>query len=409
MKEFVASAYELFCVGAALFGIYFALISGGCLLRRRKMPEAGGKLRFAVLTAARNEASCIASFVESIRRQRYPEELVDIYVVVNNCTDNTAKAAAAAGAEVIFASPAVRSKGDALREGFDILMRSKEYDAYCVFDADNEASGNFLAEMNRALCGGARVAKSRILAKNAEESLIAACYGIFFSNANTLLNGARARLGISARVIGTGFAVRHDLMEELGGWNTKTLTEDAEFYAMLAERGERVAFVPEAVTYDEEPLTFGESMIQRRRWMSGIMEVGRDAFVPLMKSAVCGRGGRQAVDALVQLSFARVQALMLPIFFLWFAFAPEEALRCLPELAVRFYIGAVATGGLALAMDKRAAGAEIKGLWLYPLFIFSFLPLQTLALVRPNRVWRPIRHTGVRRGEGKNRRLDTVV
>ena len=54
-------------------------------------------------------------------------------------------------------------------------------------------------------------------------------------------------------------------MEELGGWNTETFTEDAEFYAMLSARGEKVAYCKNAVTYDEEPLSFSESMTQRRR------------------------------------------------------------------------------------------------------------------------------------------------
>ena len=38
--------------------------------------------------------------IDSIRHQRYPTELLDVYVVADNCTDNTAGAARRAGAVV---------------------------------------------------------------------------------------------------------------------------------------------------------------------------------------------------------------------------------------------------------------------------------------------------------------------
>lgn len=392
IRECILTLYQFFCAAAALFGVYFAVISAGVFLKKKKEPSVKKQMRFAVLAAARNEESCIAALVESIRHQDYPKELVDVYVIVNNCTDNTADAALAAGAQVIYASAAVGSKGQALHEAFSALMRTGKYDAYCVFDADNEASPRFLAEMNRALQGDVRVAKSRIFAKNASESWVAACYEMFFCNANVFLNAARSNLGLSARLIGTGFAVRHDLMEDLGGWNTKTLTEDAEFYAMLSERGECIGFVPGAIAYDEEPLTFRESLVQRRRWMSGIMEVGRRKCGRLMKN------GRDflAFDALVQLLFAWMQAAMIPMFLLWFLAEPAGALAELPRIAAKFYAATLLVGGSALVMERRLTRATAGALFLYPVFIFSFLPLQTLALVRPNKTWKPIRHTGVR-------------
>ncbi len=56
--------------------------------------------------------------------------------------------------------------------------------------------------MNQTLCNGVRVAKSRILAKNREDSWVAMCYEIHFCTANLFLNRARVRIGLSARLIG---------------------------------------------------------------------------------------------------------------------------------------------------------------------------------------------------------------
>ena len=56
--------------------------------------------RYAVLIAARNEENVLGGLLDSIRAQNYPSELVDIYVVADNCTDTTAEIAYAHGAYV---------------------------------------------------------------------------------------------------------------------------------------------------------------------------------------------------------------------------------------------------------------------------------------------------------------------
>lgn len=375
------------------FSLYFFIVALFCLKRMKRFEAVEAKTRFVCLIAARNEETVIGQLVESLQKQNYPRELYDIYVIPNNCTDGTADAAAAAGAHLFRCLDPVRCKGDALHQAVAWLL-PQGYDAFCVFDADNEANPNFLAEMNRALAS-ARSAKSRIFAKNPRQSWVCACYETFFCNANLFLNRARSSIGLSARVIGTGFAVRRDLMEELGGWNTESLTEDAEFYAQLAARGEKTAFVPGAVTYDEEPLSFQESLIQRRRWMSGIMEVCRKKANSLLQS-IPGKGRLPAADALIQLTFSRLQAWIIPCFLLQVC-ADPSALSDLSSIALRYYITTLLIGGASLLAERRLTWHASFSLLLYPLFIFSFVLLQTFSLLRPNRSWTPIPHTGIRK------------
>lgn len=395
MREAITTLYNLFCLLMSLYGIYFGAISLFAFWKQRSYPEPERQLRFAVLIAARNEEGCIAGIVESILQQDYPPELVDVYVIPNNCSDNTAGAALSAGAQILTVSSAVRSKGQALHDVFAQLLKTETHDAYCVFDADNEAHPAFLSEMNRALTA-ARAVKSRILAKNPHESWVCACYETYFCNANWFLNSARHKLGLSARLIGTGFAVRRDLMEELGGWNTKTLTEDAEFYAALSARGEKIAFAPGAITYDEEPLTVRDSIVQRRRWMYGVMQVGWQNTGRFLRAVAAGPGRRFALDALMQFSFSCIQALILPLFLLWACAHPAAALSALPGIVIKFYLSTCLIGGLSLLMERRMTRHTAAALLLYPVFIFSFLPLQTLSLFCPIKTWTPIRHTGVR-------------
>ena len=395
MEDLILIITQLFTILTSIFGVYFAVISLCCLIRRHDTPTSDEHLRFAVLIPARNEAQCIAGIIDSLHRQDYPRELVDIFVIPNNCRDNTAAVAAAAGARILPVSSAVQSKGQALHEAFSYLLLTESHQAFCVFDADNELNPTFLSEMNRALAVS-RVAKSRIFAKNPHESWICACYDSFFCNANLLLNRARMQIGLSAHLIGTGFAVRRDLMMEMNGWNTDTLTEDAEFYAQLCARGEKIQFVPEAIVYDEEPLTFRESLTQRRRWMSGIIEVNRIMDKDLLHGITTGVGGWCAVDCLIQLSFVYLQAWILPMFLLRLCADPASTLVRLPLTVLTYCLSTIFLGALSLLLEHRMTWRKAASLLLYPLFLFSFLPLQTLGLLLPNRNWKPIQHTGVR-------------
>ena len=265
-----------------VFTIYFAAVAVFTLRRRRRRAQAKPQTRFAVIAAARNEEAVIGGFVRSVLNQDYPAELRDVYVIPNNCTDNTEAAARAAGANIIHCLGEVTGKGDALHQAFAQLM-AKGYDAFVVFDADNILAPDYLARMNDAFAAGAMVCKSRTKAANPAAGPVAGCYGLYNACFDLIWNRPRAACGLSAKLIGTGFAVRREVLESLGGWNTRTIAEDAEFAVQLAGAGYRVEWVPEAVNYDEEPTSFLVSLRQRKRWCSGIMQVAKQEMVPLWR------------------------------------------------------------------------------------------------------------------------------
>ena len=246
-----------------LFTVYFACVAIFNLKKRKTCPAAPPKTRFAVIVAARNEEAVIANLVASILRQNYPAELRDVFVAPNNCTDRTEAAAAAAGAEILHCLAGVRSKGAALHQAV-AQLRCRGYDAYVVFDADTVADPDFLSRMNDAFVAGARVCKSRMMTANARESGVAGCYGLYFTSFDWIFNRPRSACGLSAKLVGTGFAVHREVIEELGGWNTSTIAEDAEFSAQCARLGHRVCWVSGALTYDEAPNSFLLSLRQRR-------------------------------------------------------------------------------------------------------------------------------------------------
>ena len=386
----------LLLTAASLFGAYFSILALFGLRKPRRQVETETRMKFAVLVPARNEAACISSIIKSMSMQDYPKELIHTYVIPNNCTDDTAQVAKRAGARVLSVSASVKSKGGALEEASALLLDSPEnYDAFCVFDADNEADPGFIAAMNRMLASGARVAKSRILCKNRTQSWVCACYDIYFCFANIFLNRARENLGLSARAIGTGLAVRSDYLREIGGFSSQTITEDAEFFVDCAIHGQRIAYCGEPLTYDEAPLSFKISLTQRKRWVSGIMEVTGMKLPHLMSSLLRGGHVLRITDTAIQLFASFAQAIVPFAMLMGLVSAPLDFFEAMPFSLGTAYLAGIANAFLALLFEGRLSWRMVPGILMYPIFIFSFVPLQTFSLFWKTTKWHEIRHTGV--------------
>jgi cellulose synthase/poly-beta-1,6-N-acetylglucosamine synthase-like glycosyltransferase len=139
-------------MGVLIYQVIMALMSGR--RKKSKYPPCSEFNRFAVVISARNEINVIGHLLDSLNAQQYPRECFDIYVIADNCTDDTARVSREHGALVYERSNLSQcGKGYALQWIFDIIHQQKPdyYDAYCIFDADNLADKDFLMSMNRQL------------------------------------------------------------------------------------------------------------------------------------------------------------------------------------------------------------------------------------------------------------------
>lgn len=255
-----AALTRCFALVMTAYTAYFFILALFSFKKPQKHPHRPPSARFAVLVPARNEEAVISGLVESLLAQDYPRDLFDVIVLPNNCTDRTAIAAERAGAIVLECAVPTHSKGEVLDYALNRIFRwEKKYDAVCVFDADNLVHPQFLSRMNDAWQSGARAAQGYRDSKNPTDTPISGCYSIYYWMIDHFYSQARANLGLSAIINGSGFMVSMELLREQGGWKTATITEDIEFSALCALRGRRIWWVPEAVTFDEQPLTFAQS------------------------------------------------------------------------------------------------------------------------------------------------------
>ena len=382
------TVFDIFANILECITLYTAIIGAFFLIPRKKPVPTVPQTRFAVLIPARNEENVITALLDSLWNQSYPRELYDVYVIPNNCTDDTEGAARRAGAGVLPCLGEPRNKGDVLHQAFSQLMG--KYDAYCVFDADNVVDRNFLARMNDAVVRGAQAAKCRQVASNPYDSWVAGCYGLYIENFNLMYNRPRAFLGLSARLVGTGFMVTDQLMHRLGGWNTTSITEDAEFAAQCALNGVRIHYVPEAITYDEQPNSFRVSLRQRRRWSAGVQSTANDYVCRLMK-----RPNFLRLDVSIYLSNIYVQLLAcIPVCHQLLKMPVFGIVRTLAVSLGTFWIGMVATALFLTIAGHRNPVRMAKSILLYPVFTASWYPLHILGLIAKPKCWTPIPHVG---------------
>lgn len=303
------------------FSIYSFLIALCGLKRRRETKYYIPEKTFAVAIPAHNESRVIEKLIDSLHEQNYPRELFDIFVIADNCSDDTAEIGRQHGTIVYERfDDERRSKPYALEWFFDQLwQRERQYDAVVMFDADNLVSQNFLLEMNSELCQGRRVIQGYLDTKNPDDSLITQYYAIAYWYMNRTWQLARRNLGLANALGGTGVCIEVALLRELG-WGVTSLTEDLEFTMKSVLNGVKPTFQWDARIYDEKPSEFKASWRQRLRWMRGHWDVAFSYVPALFKRAFTKRDIVAFDSALYLLQPSRLLLQWVVLFLLIVSF-----------------------------------------------------------------------------------------
>lgn len=385
-----------------IYGLYFVVISFFGMLKKNKIKFKESKTfhHFAILIAARNEEIVIGNLISSLNNQNYDKNKFDIYVIPNNCTDNTASVAKQNGAKVLNCEIKTKTKGDVLKFAFDKLKDNKEIDAYVIFDADNVVHPDFLKNMNNCLASGYRIAEGYRDAKNASDNWISGCYNIYYMMQNSYFYRARMGLNGSASINGTGFMIKKDYIDEYG-FNTKTLTEDIEFTGLCALNGEKIAYVKDAITYDEYPTLFKSSWKQRKRWSSGMINCMKLYSFKLFKNAIKNKNFPSLDMSLIYLGPV-IQIISFIMMILAFSFRITNIelqdlfsfifLSGLPSFIVSILL-TLLIEVIALYYERQKISSMISGILLFPIFMFTWLFINIVCIFKGSTNWEEIKHT----------------
>lgn len=245
------------------------------------------KNRFCVVIPARNEEKVIGGVLESLFKQDYPNDLFDVYVVPNNCNDNTETVSRKHGAYIFNCEKPVRYRGDALEQFFEYIISENDiYDAFCMFDADNIVEKDFIKKMNDVYNSGVQVAQGYKGSKNPGETWVSGCQAIYFCAWN-LLYKVGDNNSKSLCITGPGNMIAAEVIKKIP-FSTVTITEDIEYSCKCVLNGIAIKHVPDAIFYEEHPTTISVTWTQYRRWFSGGWACAKKYGKDLKKSNING-------------------------------------------------------------------------------------------------------------------------
>jgi cellulose synthase/poly-beta-1,6-N-acetylglucosamine synthase-like glycosyltransferase len=369
--------------GFLLFNVLYLLVFALAGHRRAPgaLPAATTLRRMCVLMPAYRADAVIQETAPVAVAHAYAGP-ADVHVVADGLMPATVQALRQAGAGVIEVGFAKSTKGKALLAALSELPRGA-YDVAVVLDVDNEMAPGFLAQVNDAFAAGYRVVQGHRTAKNLDSpfAVLDACNEEIN---NHIFRLGHARLGMSSALIGSGMAFGYDYLHQLLQDIGDTPGEDKEVDFRVLRAGVKIAYLPEALVYDEKIPNASVFANQRTRWLATQLEFLVKYFGEGLRQL--GRGNFEFFDKILQslllprVLLLGVLGLLLLLSFVvpagpgpgfWLALLLGTGVALLLALPARLYTRQVGRAVLHLPL---ALGAMVLALLQLKKAKSSFMP-----------------------------------
>ncbi|UZR29401.1 glycosyltransferase family 2 protein [Methylococcus mesophilus] len=264
------------------------LTLGGAMPPRKTVAGSGtAPIRFCIVIPAHDEAEGIEACLRGIQGAEVGLHTVTVVVVADNCGDDTAARAEAAGARVLVRDdPERRGKGYALDHAFSILLK-EDHEVFVVVDADTRVEANFLTELAARFQAGADAVQARYCVSNPEQSIRARLMHVAWLAFNVLRPRGREYWGWSAGILGSGFGLHRRTLESVP-FDAGSIAEDLEYHIRLVQAGKRVRFCDGTTVWSPVPATGAVASSQRARWEGGRFRMMREQIPPLVRQVAGG-------------------------------------------------------------------------------------------------------------------------
>ena len=231
-----------------------------------------------------NERYVIERLTEAVARFDYPRERLDVQVL-DDSTDETQEVAracverhAAQGMPITYIHRKNREgyKAGALENG----LKTAKGEFAAIFDADFIPQPDFLRRTIPYFLnpdGGEHVGmvQTRWTYLNSNYSLLTNVETILLDGHFVVEHGARSRRGAFFNFNGTAGVWRRKVIDEAGGWQHDTLTEDTDLSYRAQLKGWRFLYLPHVECASELPVDMNGFKSQQARWAKGLMQTAK--------------------------------------------------------------------------------------------------------------------------------------
>ena len=231
-----------------------------------------------------NERYVIERLAEAVSRFDYPRELLDVQVL-DDSTDETQEVAracverhAAQGMPITYIHRTNREgyKAGALENG----LQTANGEFVAIFDADFIPEPDFLPRtipyfLNADGGDNIGMVQTRWTYLNSDYSLLTNVETILLDGHFVVEHGARSRRGTFFNFNGTAGVWRRKVIDDAGGWQHDTLTEDTDLSYRAQLKGWKFLYLPQIECASELPVDMNGFKSQQARWAKGLMQTAK--------------------------------------------------------------------------------------------------------------------------------------
>lgn len=387
----------------AIYNFPVVLVGLGKYLINKELNEyeySNSLPKFSIIIPAKNEEKVIGRTLDAMLKLNYPADKTEIIIVEDGSKDKTPEICEKYARSFPERIKLVRRKESNGKPGaLNYALNFATGDVIAIFDADTIPSKNVLLKAAKYF-KEENVAgiQGKIYNINSNQNFLTkyVSYQIKFQY-EIYMNGKDA-MRLFVPLNGSCYFVKRNVILEVGGWDENQLSEDTELAARLTEKGYRIKYAPDIISWQETPSKIGIFFKQRVRWYRGTMEVGLKYYRILKKISL------KAIDAEMTFAGPYVMVITLTCYLIGFSTLfgsfEEYTLTLIFKIFFIAYTTAILIFGMFLVLfsNKR----EIRNsVWIIYSFFYWFLQnfIATYALMeiilRRNRTWNKTEKEGV--------------
>lgn len=396
----------IFIASYMLIKEYLVALKGSKIKLTRNYNEPS----FAIIIPARDESLVISNLLDSIKRQSIKVNTKDIYIIVESRKDKTVEIAKSRNINIVYRRDLTKKcKGYAIDDAVKkILKAKKHYDMYFIFDADNILDRNFFKEMIKSYKKGYDIGIGYRNTKNGNSNIYSAASSLTFSMINTFSNNYKVKHNLTLTVSGTGFYIKGEILEKLGGYPFNSLTEDYELSLYAVLNNLTSTYNTKAKYFDEQPTSYSVTIKQRTRWVKGYF-VSRNKYYLLLKEKLKNKDDNYPSVYItlvgVKPYILLVVSVILYLANLIYRIISNSIVKIeITSLLLQFfviilfiYLVLVIFTGVLLIKEKDNLRLnrkmKVKVLFYNPIFLASYVKCLYLALRNKDLTWEKIEHS----------------
>src|SRR5882672_10648617 len=287
------ATYFFVLIVLAIYGWHRYYLVYLYMRNKGKEPKAGPPLDplpvVTIQLPLYNEMYVADRLIESVCAIEYPRELLEIQVLddsvdeTRSIAESAVRRFAAQGIDIKYYHRADRVgfKAGALEAG----LKTARGEFIGIFDADFIPTTDFLTRLMPHFADpGVGMVQARWGHINQDYSLLTKIQSILLDGHFVLEHGARNRSGRFFNFNGTAGAWRRRAIDDAGGWQHDTLTEDTDLSYRAQLRGWKFLYLPDIECASELPVEMNAFKAQQARWAKGLMQTAKKILPRVLRS-----------------------------------------------------------------------------------------------------------------------------